>query len=161
MNLLGIKEAPVLHLTGEVLTDLDHPVMSPDGRALWDWSDGYFWVLLEPDGEHLYVSLDAEGPVPSWMEYLHDVGLTDTMFPDARCGDEFMKALLELGVCPGQRVFIHMTFSARWDNYTNEGWDETDWRLLDKENLSPAQELDAWEKWLDFWCEGSNDWRVA
>lgn len=143
-----IESAPTIHPKG-------HPIMSPDGRALWYKSQGWFWILPEIDGETFYLSLDAEGPVPSWMQYIQDTeGLTYELFPDCYTGEDFAAALLAEGIAPDQPFFVWMSFSSGVDysqTWTGEGWTEVDWEVLDREKLDPAEVLKRWEAWLEEW----------
>ncbi|MDB4278024.1 hypothetical protein N9917_00180 [Deltaproteobacteria bacterium] len=128
-----------------------HPVMSSDGRALWNGSEAWFWVMPEIDGETFYFYLDAVGPVSPWMQYIEDTeGLSFALFPDSHDGAELAKELMALGVAPEQPFFVHMTFSAGRD-YWGEYWDEIDWELRDVEKLPPNEVAQRWADWLTEW----------
>jgi hypothetical protein len=131
----------------------DHPVMSPDGRALWDGDQGWFWVLPEIDGESFYVSMDAEGPYPPWMQFIDEAeGLHSAMFPDAYDGAQLARELLEMGVAPDQPFFVHLTF----EYHRGDGWETDDemivgWEVRAVEPLDPAEAARRWAEWLDEW----------
>lgn len=130
-----------------------HPVMSPDGRAIWDGHEGWFWVLPETDGESFYCTIDAEGPEPPWMDFVQDGnGLHTEMFPEVYDGAAMAKALLEMGVAPDQPFFVHMTFEYN----RGDGWETDDemiieWEVLDVEALDPAVAAERWANWLVEW----------
>jgi hypothetical protein len=132
----------------------DRAIMSPDGRALWENSEGRFWVIAVPDEETFYIECDFDGNTPGWFQFVCDAdSLHSAMFPDETSGAEMAKALLDLGVASSQPFFIHMTF----EYYRGDGWstdDEmiVDWALLDVEPLSPEETAARWETWLKEWA---------
>jgi len=136
----------------------DHPVMSSDGRALWYKQEAWVWVVAETDEESFYVHLDCDGPLPGWMEYLLECeSLGDALFDCAYDGAEMAAELLRLGIAPDQPFFIRISFSSGIDYYESiygEGWNETDWELLDREPLNPEEAERRWSKWLEVWNEG-------
>jgi hypothetical protein len=127
-----------------------HPVMSPDGRAIWNRSEGWFWVTAEIDDDRFLVSIDAEGPTAPWMAWLQDnEGLTWEMFKTHE-GAEMAAMLMGMGVAPGQPFFIHMSFSSH-TNYFGEYDEDVEWELLDVEKLSPAEAANRWQEWINHW----------
>lgn len=152
-KLLTEESAKLTFVEPEPTFRADHPVLSPDARALWDGDEGWFWVLPEMDEESFYFSIDAEGPVPPWYRYMEDCeGLTFALFPDALRGDQLAAELLAMGIAPGQAFFIHMTFRY----YRGDGWEtddemEIEWELRAVEPLDPAVAAERWAEWLDEW----------
>jgi len=147
----GIKQA--VEPDPPALISAKHPVMSPDGRALWNGDEAWVWVMPETDDETFYCYLDAEGSTPGWFRFLDDCdGFHNALFPDETSGDEMAKALLEMGVAPDQPFFIHMTFAY----YRGDGWTTDDemileWEVRDIEPLDPTVAAERWADWLGEW----------
>lgn len=136
----------------------EHPELSPDGRALWDGLDGWVWVLPETDGEEWYFTIDAEGPVPEWVDWIMEGGwgIGGALFDGCYSPEDFAKALMAEGIAPDQPFFIHIWFRCGIDysqSGMGEGWDETDWRLIDVEPLPPEEIAARWERWIRIWYE--------
>jgi hypothetical protein len=149
----GIKQSEGFKIESAPTIRCDHPIMSADGEAIWDRSEGWFWVTAEPDEETFYLSVEAAGPRPGWMQYIEDTeGIGYALFPDALDGAELATALLALGVAPFQPFFVHMTFEYhRGDGWETDDEQDTDWELLDRAKLDPAIAAKRWANWLAEW----------
>ena len=149
---LGIAEAS-FHPRIEPEIRVDHPVLSPDGRALWNApaEEAWVWVMPETDEGSFYCYLDAEGPVPPWFRYIDNTeGFHSALFPDVFDGAGLAKVLMEMGVAPDQPFFIHMWF----EYHQGDGWETEDeaileWELLDVEPLDPTKAAKRWAMWLE------------
>ena len=158
MNIFAEEERETL-FEGEPAIRAKHPVMSSDGRALWNRMEAWVWVLAEPDGETFDIQLDCATPYPAWLDYVLECEtFGNTLFPEAFDGAKLAQELLGLGVAPNQPFFIHLRFSCGVDYHASvfgEGWNEMDWELRAVELLDPKEALRRWEAWLELYLEGS------